>query len=328
MRLGYKMQAPVVLITFNRPEHTLKTLEAILIQKPEVLYVFQDGPRIGNISDQDNCTKVKHVIKNKLIGSDIDVHFYFSDINLGCRDAVIFAISKVLKKHDSVIVIEDDIITSPSFLAYMNKALAFYKECKSVFSISGHSHSPERFQIPDDYPYDVYASPRLFNWGWGTWRDRWEKTDWSFSYYDEFMRHPFERQAFSRGGEDLIPMLKEEHDGNSSAWDIQFAFSHFKNHAISIVPCHTYTANIGEDGSGTHCYDRKIDIDSNTIVKTLNQKDNPILLDNLYFDSRILNAQYSVFSKTPRPLWQKAINFIYRKFGLRPPFSIKKKIFV
>ena len=318
---------PVLLITFNRPEHTRKVLNALLVQKPGILYVFQDGMREGNASDQEKCSKVRLVIEECLKDVTFEYHTYFSKLNRGCRDAIIYAITEVLKKHESVIIVEDDIITSPAFLSYMNKALEFYKDKKSVFSISGHSHSPERFQIPDDYPYDVYASPRLFNWGWGTWRDRWEKADWSFSYYDDFMRHPFEKEAFSRGGDDLIPMLKEEHDGHSSAWDIQFAFAHFKNHAVSIVPCHSYTANIGEDGSGTHCNDRKIAVDNDAMIKMLNQKDNPILLDNLYFDSRILNAQYSVFSKAKRPLWQKAINFLFRRLGKRPPFTIKKKVF-
>ena len=167
------MSSPVLLITFNRPEHTKRTLEALLVQKPEILYVFQDGPREDNPNDLLSCKEVRSVIENSLDGVQIECHPHFSEINRGCRDAIIYAISEVLKEHDSVIVVEDDIITSPAFLSYMNKALDFYKERKTVFSISGHSHSSLHFQIPDEYPYDVYASPRLFNWGWGTWRDRW-----------------------------------------------------------------------------------------------------------------------------------------------------------
>lgn len=325
-KLGYNMQIPVVLITFNRPEHTRRTLEALLVQSPEILYVFQDGARKGNVSDQENCPKVRWVIEDCLKGKEVQVHTHFSEVNRGCREAVIFAISEVLKDYEAVIVVEDDIVTSPAFLSYMNKALEYYRDRKSVFSISGHSHSPEHFRIPEDYPYDVYASPRLFNWGWGTWRDRWEQADWSFSYYDAFMSHPLEMQAFMRGGDDLLPMLKEEHDGNSSAWDIQFAFAHFKNHAVSIVPCRSYTVNIGEDGSGTHCHDLK----KGAATKTgaLSKKKDPVLLDNLYFDTRILNLQYSYFSSSRRPLWQKAINYLARKVGRKPPFIIKKKIFV
>ena len=320
------MTPPVLLITFNRPIHTRKTLEALLVQEPPVLYVFQDGPRKDNPSDVDNCQKVRSVIEECINGKRIQAKTYFSRINRGCRDAIIFSISEVLKRHEEVIVVEDDIITSPAFISFMSQALEYYKDKKSVFSISGHSHSPLRFQIPDDYPYDVFASPRLFNWGWGTWRDRWEKADWSFSYYDEFMKHPFEQKAFIRGGEDLLPMLKEEHDGHSSAWDIQFAFAHFANHAVSIVPCFSYTKNIGEDGSGTHCIDNRRIVDDSTTDLCLNYS--PKFLNNLYFDSRIINSQYSVFCRKKRPVWQKCINYLMRKIGRRPPFKIKKKVFV
>ena len=49
--------APVLLIVFNRPEHTQKTLEALLVQRPSELYVFQDGPRVNNTCDLENCQK-------------------------------------------------------------------------------------------------------------------------------------------------------------------------------------------------------------------------------------------------------------------------------
>ena len=268
---------PVLLITFNRPDHTRRTIEALCIQQPPLIYVFQDGPREGNDSDEKNCLSVREVVET-CIDWPCELHTSFSEINRGCRDAIVFAITEVLKLHESVIVVEDDIVTSPAFYQYMCKALNYYKDRKTVFSISGHSHSPSRFQVPDGYPYDVFASPRLFNWGWGTWRDRWEQADWSMSYYDEFMNHPYERQAFNRGGDDMVPMLVDEKEGRSSAWDVQFAFAHFRNHAVSIVPCVSYTHNIGMDGSGTHCLSSDAEEFDYSL---LNQNSDPIWLENL-----------------------------------------------
>lgn len=317
--------SPVLLILFNRPEHTRRTLESLLLQRPNELYIFQDGPRANNNNDVKNCQLVKEEIDNQLqlFPYDIIVHKHYSKINRGCRDAIIFAITSVLKEHESVIVVEDDIITSPAFLSYMNKALNYYKENKTVQSISGHSHSPEKFRIPKGYNYDVYASPRLFNWGWGTWRDRWEQVDWSMSYFDEFMRHPEQIEAFNRGGDDMTPMLLDEKEGRSSAWDIQFAFDHFKNHRVSIVPCETYTYNIGLDGSGTHCEN----LTTYQGILELNQNGNPHFLDTIYFDKQIMNLQYNVFTYKQRPMWQRVINFLARKLGKEPPFVIKKKVY-
>lgn len=313
---------PIVLITFNRPEHTRRTIDALRVQQPPLIYVFQDGPRNGKATDAEACSQVREVVA-KGIDWTCELHTHFSKTNRGCRDAVIFAISSVLKGHESVIVVEDDIITSPAFYAYMCKALNYYRNRPTVWSISGNSPSPEKFQVPEDYEYDVYASPRLFNWGWGTWRDRWERTDWSMSYYDALMRHPYEIQAFNRGGDDLILMLKDEKEGRSSAWDIQFAFSHFANHAVSIVPCVSYTHNIGLDGSGTHCYS----IEPQNEAVRLEENNDPLLLDILYFDSRIINSLCSVFAKNRRPLWQRVINTITRKLGTKIPFELKKKVY-
>lgn len=317
------METPLLLIVFNRPDHTRQTIDALRKQRPPLVYVFQDGPRDGNVDDAKNCELVKQVV-NLGIDWPCELHVSSSEKNRGCRDAVIYAISKVLKLHDRVIVVEDDIVTSPAFYSYMCQALEYYKDRKTVFSISGHSHSPIKFQVPEDYPYDVFASPRLFNWGWGTWRDRWELTDWTFSYYDELMKHPFEQKAFNRGGDDLMSMLMDEKNGKSSAWDIQFTFAHFQNHAVSIVPCVSYTHNIGMDGSGTHCVSSG---DSPFDYSGLNQNSNPKWIDNLYFDSRIINLLHSAFARKKRPKWQKLINFIARKMGKKPLFVIKKRVY-
>lgn len=313
---------PILLITFNRPDHTKQTIEALRVQQPPLLYVFQDGVREGNERDAVNCPAVRAVIE-KEIDWKCELHTHFSKRNRGCRDAIIYAISSVLKEHESVIVVEDDIITSPAFYTYMCKALEYYRNRPTVWSISGHSHSPSKFQVPADYDYDVFASPRLFNWGWGTWRDRWERTDWSMSYYNELMRHPYEMQAFSRVGDDMIPMLRDEHEGRSSAWDIQFTFAHFANNAISIVPCISYTYNTGLDGSGTHCYNGGKISDA---VKRINTNPNPKLLDNLYLDSRIMNALYSAFCNKRLPLWKRAVNRISRKLFGKPIF-LKREIY-
>lgn len=316
-------QAPVLLITFNRPEHTRRTIEALRVQQPPLVYVYQDGARKGNVIDAERCPQVREVIE-KEINWECELHTHFSEHNMGCRDAIIFAISSVLKEHESVIVVEDDIITSPAFYTYMCKALEYYRNRPTVWSISGYNIDSNRFSIPKDYDYDVYASPRLLNWGWGTWRDRWERTDWSMSYYDELMRHPFEKQAFARGGGDLLSMLKDEKEGRSSAWDIQFEYAHYANHAVSIVPCVSYTQNIGQDGTGTHSAVRKIVY----AISILNQNLNPKLIDSLYFDSRIINELHSLCTPIQLPWYKKLIRKIYKIIGAKIPTCVEPKVYI
>ncbi len=315
---------PVILIVFNRPEHTRRTLEALLKQRPEELFVFQDGARDGRQDDVERCLEVRNVIAQLTYNIPwLTLHTEYSNHNRGCREAVKYAITTVLQQREAAIIVEDDIVTSPAFLSFMNQALEHYRNYPSVFSISGYSHATERFTIPADYNYDVYCSPRLFNWGWGTWANRWQRTDWTMGYYDHLRQHPAEIEAFNRGGDDMMPMLTDEHEGRSSAWDIQFAYAHFANHAVSIVPCQSYTANIGCDGSGTHCGT----VNHAEAMPALCQRTDIRWLDTLYFDKSILNAQYNIFCYQRRPLWQKAINRLARLLGCQPPFKIKRPIY-
>ena len=317
--------APIVLFAYDRPDHLNKTINALRNNRfasDSHLFVFVDGPKTNASGDLINRIREVRNIVEKINGF-AKVEYHFADSNIGCRDSIINGISYVLNKYSSVIVLEDDIITSPAFLSYMNSALDVYAKRPTVFSISGHSHSPSKFQVPADYDYDVFASPRVFNWGWGTWADRWFSTDWSMGYYNDFMNRPYEKMAFNRSGDDMVRMLTDEYEGRSSAWDIQFTFHHFRNNALSIVPCISYTYNIGMDGSGTHCYNSK-QINSELL---LNFNSEPRFLDVLYLDSRIINRMYSAFCTKRRPSWQKAINLIARKLGKKAPCQIKKKVY-
>ena len=78
------MNTPVLLITFNRPEHTRKVLAAIMAARPKDLYVFQDGAREGNETDLVNCPKVREVVQSLVGGTETKLHTFYSERNLGC----------------------------------------------------------------------------------------------------------------------------------------------------------------------------------------------------------------------------------------------------
>lgn len=315
---------PIILFAYNRPWHTEQVLRALKnnqLADQSHLIVFVDGPKITATTEQRrNIEEVRQVVKKeKWCGS---VEYHIAETNIGCRNSIIAGISQVLSIYEAAIVLEDDIVTSPYFLKYMNLTLNYYKERKSVFSVSGHNLPESKLQIPDDYAYDVYVSYRLLNWGWGTWADRWFQTNWDKTFIPAFLAKSQQVKAFNRGGDDLSRMLLEEFEGKSDAWDIQFAYTHFVNHAISIVPCHSYIQNIGLDGTGTHV--QKGTVMDNHLSLAMSE---PRLLDTLYEDSRIINAFYNAYCKKKRPLWQKAINFLARKLRMQPPFVIKKKVY-
>ncbi|MFR9627599.1 MAG: hypothetical protein SNH55_07620 [Rikenellaceae bacterium] len=316
---------PIILFTYNRPDHTLKVLEALkrnTLASESHLYIFVDGPKEGaNPETIQQIEAVREVVQRETWCGSVEYHI--SETNIGCRDSIIQGISYVLKNHEAIIVLEDDIVTSPHFLSYINKCLDYYKNYRGVFSISGVTIPQKRFTLPHDYPYDVYVSLRQLNSGWATWADRWNLIEWGLGFVDSLNQDIILSSSYSRGGDDLVSMLLEQIDGKIDAWDVQFTYNHFKHHAVSIIPRYSYVDNIGGDGSGTHHFD-----DNKTLRFDLEQAiPEPRLLDVIYEDSRIINAFYNAFCRKKRPLWQKAFNFIARKLSQKPPFVIKKKIY-
>jgi len=319
-----KNLAPIILFSYNRPLHTEQVLQALKkneLANESILYIFVDGPRIDATEEQRNrIDQVCEVVKKEQWCSE--VFYYISKTNIGCRNSILAGITKIINQYGKAIILEDDIYTSPQFLKFMNEALDFYENRKSVFSISGYNLPEHKLKIPDDYKYDVYVSLRLWNWGWATWKDRWEQVDWNYDFVPQFVHQKEQVEAFNRGGDDLIQMLIDMYSHRIDAWDIQYAFAHFQNHAIAIMPCKSYVENIGLDGSGIHCGITK---DFKTNVNFASKEAH--FIDILYEDKRIINSLSSVFCKKKRPLIKKIINRLSRILLGRNIFIIKKKVF-
>jgi len=318
--------APIILFAYNRPWHTEQVLQALKeneLADQSHLIVFVDGVKDNATSaDIKQNQQVIEIARSQKWCGSIEVHI--SEYNHGCRWAPINGISYVLSEYPSCIILEDDILTSPYFLTYMNKALQFYENYQSVFSISAFNLSEKAIPIPEDYDYDVYVSLRQLNWGWGTWANRWNLVNWEKDNIPLFIDDKQQVDAFNRGGDDLSQMLLDEFDGKSQAWDIQFSFAQFYYHAVSIVPCYSYTQNIGLDNSGTHTLNN---IGGSFVADLSKAVLEPRLLPIIYEDKRIVNHFYNVFSTKKRPLWQKVFNRLNRLLGGKNIFVVKKKIY-
>ncbi len=327
------MNAPIILFTYNRPDHTRQTLEALAKNvgaDESVLYIYCDGAKANASEKQkEKIAAVRELVdqfesrvKSQEPRLFKDVNVIKSEVNKGLANSIRGGVTEVLQKHGRVIVLEDDICTSPAFLNYMNTALDFYAGRKAVFSIGAYTYPPVKMQIPADYPFDTYVCLRNCSWGWATWLDRWEQVDWSVRNYDFVKNYPACTSALNRMGDDEFEMLYSQQEAGLDIWSIQFTMAHFENHAVAIYPCQSYVTNVGLDGSGSNC-----GVQEALQNKVLCENMQPRMVDVLYEDSRIINAFYNVNCRTKRPLWQKACNFVARKLGKKTLFVIKKKIY-
>jgi len=315
--------APIVLFVYNRPMHTKLTLNALKnnsLASESKLYIYADGAKKdANAEVLDQIADVRQMIRSQQWCGEIEI--IESEKNNGLANSIKAGVSYIVEKYGKVIVMEDDLVTSPAFLSYMNKNLEFYQNRKSVFSIGAYSYPKGKFKIPDDYQFDVFVSLRNSSWGWATWQDRWEQIDWSISCYSTLTDKM--KKALNRGGDDVYDLLEMQQSGKLKIWSIQFTMAHFINHAVSILPCISYVDNVGLDGSGENC-----SVSNGLRNDYLNQKETIRFLDVLYEDSRIINAFYNVNCRKKRVIWKKVLNRICRIIGKQPLFYLKKKIYL
>lgn len=320
------MLAPIIVFAYNRPNHLKQTLDALAkndLAKESVLYIYCDGAKPNATEEQ--C---KSVVESRKIAKSVsgfkELYVVEAPQNKGLANSIIDGVTEVINRYGKVIVLEDDLLTSPYFLRYMNSALDYYQDRPAVMSVSANRPPCDKMEIPEDYPYDVFVSLRSYSTGWGTWKEKWDRVDWSMDYLEDFVRHPEQIEAFNRGGDDLTAMLVDQYNGRVDSWAIRFGFAHFKEHAVAILPCVSYVDNIGFDGTGRHSGVNTSNEFRNDL--SLSVKD-PRFVDLIYEDSRIINAFYNWYCRKKRPLYQKVINAICRKIEGRTPFVIKKKVY-
>lgn len=258
--------APIVIFVYNRPWHVQQTIEALqkndLADKSE-LFIYSDAPK--NEQAMENVAKVRKYIRT--IKGFKKITIIERDKNRGLANTIIDGITRTVNDYGRVIVMEDDLVTSPYFLRYMNEGLELYHDNYDIMSISGFNLPPAYMKFPKNFTGDVYLNYRNCSSGWATWADRWSLVDWDIEDFHQFMGDPEKQKLFNRGGDDLTDMLKSWREGKIDAWDIQFSYAHFKHGMYSIYPRYSYVNHIGNDGSGTHGGEPGIDENDLSLAK-------------------------------------------------------------
>lgn len=268
------MRAPVAMFVYNRADNTQKTIEHLLrntLAAETDLYVFSDG---GKNEESWRMVNEVRAYLHKVKAEISQTHALRSMTiverpeNIYLERNITEGIAQVFETHDRIIVLEDDICTSPYYLQYMNDAFEMYKDNQKVMHISGFTNlSPALPQgegaakrnecHPDGVPSPwgrgregFYFTPHPSGWGWGTWRDRWQKYFHHFKTREEALEGmtPEDINAIQYGG--VFPCLKSL-DKRPIPWDICWELAIYKAGGLCLTPWHTMVRNIGLK-NGTH----------------------------------------------------------------------------
>lgn len=244
--------APIVLFVYNRPWHTQKTIEALQKNRLAIgseLFIYSDAPK----TEIDRCSvdKVRDYINS--IDGFKKITVIKREKNWGLANSIIDGVTNIVERYGKIIVLEDDLVTSPNFLPFMNNALDFYQGKPIIYSVTGFSFSSEFMGFSAEMAGDVYVNIRPMSWGWATWKDRWSGIDWEMKGYNKFMSSREKVREFNRGGSDLAYMLKSQMNGRLDSWYIRWCYDSFLKGKYTVYPKISFVNNVGHDNTGVHC---------------------------------------------------------------------------
>jgi hypothetical protein len=211
--------------------------------------------------------------------------------NLGLADSIISGVSDIVNRHGRVIVLEDDLVTSPYFLRFMNDALDFWESREEVASIHGYF-----YPMPEALP-ETFFLKGADCWGWATWKRAWDLFEPDGAKLLAQLRERGLEREFDRGGEYAYTrMLEDQIAGLNDSWAVRWHASTFLADRYTLYPGRALVQNIGNDAQGTHS--------KSTHRFDVKLADRPVQVSRIQvMESPEVNRALSRYFRSIRPSW-------------------------
>jgi len=254
--------APILLFVYNRPQHVRNSVQSLLsndLAKDSELYIFSDAAK--DEAAKPLVDEVRTFIHS--ISGFKQIHFVEREENWGLARNIIDGVTRLVNEYGRVIVLEDDLITAPYFLQFMNDALETYKDEEKVGHIQACDFTKDP-SLPDTFLIKFTGS-----WGWATWKRAWKHFNPNGQeLLDEMLRRKLNRQFDFNGKYGFTRMLRRQIEGKNNSWAIRWNASLFLADILSLNVGKSLIQNEGFDGSGTNCGSGNL-YDSNLWMKPL-----------------------------------------------------------
>lgn len=240
---------PILLITFNRPDHVRQVLTEIRQQQPQQLFVCQDGAREGNENDRVKCQEVRNVI-TELVDWPCELHTLYQEKNLGCGPGPAAGITWFFENVEMGIVMEDDCVPSSTLLLFFAELLEKYKNDDDIALITGTNVLKRWNSKKGDY--FLAKTGGMTMGSWASWKRAWNLFDANLSSWREKSN---ELKAFIGDDEFNVyaPILEDIYlHSSNDAWDYQWAYSRWVNKKYCLVSTVNQMSNIGFCAESTH----------------------------------------------------------------------------
>lgn len=238
--------APITIFVYNRAGHLSSTIEALKknkFAKKSELFIYSDGPK--NEEDRKKVWEVRDYIKT--INGFKRVTITEREENLGLAESIITGVTDIVNKYGKIIVLEDDLITSPYFLKFMNDGLNMYSKENDVISIHGYFY-PIKGKLPKIF--FIRGADCL---GWATWKRGWDLFEKNGAKLLQKLKKKQLTHKFDlEGTYPYTRMLAKQVQKKNDSWAIRWYASAFLHNKLTLYPGKTLVLHTGNDGSGTN----------------------------------------------------------------------------
>lgn len=295
--------APVVLFVFNRPQHTRRTLEALrsnTLAAQTDLFIYSDAARAD--AERPAVDEVRRVIRSVRGFRSLTV--IEQPHNRGLAQSIIEGVSSVVARHGRVIVLEDDLETSPDFLGFMNQALDFYAGQPQVMHISGYCYPMDTTGLPDTF----FLAPASC-WGWATWARAWSHFERDSARLLREMRPADIRRFNLDGAYDYFSQVRANAEGRINSWAVFWYATVFRAGGLCLHPRLSLVNNIGVDGSGVHG-------DCSNVYEVAVHSGEPLQMNaDVRLSPAATQALMRYFRRTHPRRWQRWLAGLRRRLG-------------
>jgi hypothetical protein len=246
------MAAPVVLFVYNRLKHTQLTVAALqknLLAAETELYVFSDAAK--TTAEEENVSAVRKYL-HTITGFKM-VTITERDKNYGLANNIIDGVTSIVNRLGEIIVLEDDLVTSPYFLQYMNQALQTYRDNEKVICIHGYVY-PIKEKLPD-----TFFLKGADCWGWATWKRGWDLFEPDGKkLMNELVSRNLTKEFDYDGAYHFTLQLSHQIKGINNSWAVRWHASAYVKDKLTLYPGRSLVHNIGNDGTGMHSWSSTI----------------------------------------------------------------------
>ncbi len=241
------MDISVLILFFNRPDTLAKVFEAVRAARPARLFLYQDGPRGEH--DLPGIEACRRVVDN--VDWPCDVKRLYQERNYGCDPSGFLSHRWAFSQTDKCIVLEDDVVPSPSFFPFCKEMLDRYAHDERIGMIAGFN-TDER---TTDCGTDSYFFTTNFSiWGWASWARVVYAWDEHYSWLDspEAVSRIEALTAERRLRTDFLPMCRAHRASGKPYFETIFHSRLLLNSQLAIVPAVNMVSNIGVSTESTH----------------------------------------------------------------------------